>query len=159
MPVDYYDVLGVKRGASEADIKRAYRSLARKHHPDVATDKTAAESHFKEINEAYSVLSDPQKRQMYDQYGHAGVNGGAPPNGPFSGFAGEGFGDIFDMFFGAARTQTQTQRRQGPARGQDLRYDLQITLEEAFEGTQREISFKHMAQCITCKGTGAAPGT
>ncbi len=77
MPVDYYDVLGVKRGASETDIKRAYRSLARKYHPDVATDKTAAESHFKEINEAYSVLSDPQKRQMYDQYGHAGLNGGA----------------------------------------------------------------------------------
>ncbi|MGA3036042.1 MAG: molecular chaperone DnaJ [Vulcanimicrobiaceae bacterium] len=159
MPVDYYDVLGVERGASETDIKRAYRSLARKYHPDVATDKTAAESHFKEINEAYSVLSDPQKRQMYDQYGHAGVNGGGSPGGPFSGFSGEGFGDIFDMFFGAARAQTQTQRRQGPTRGQDLRYDLQITLEEAFEGTQREITFKHMAQCATCKGTGAAPGT
>jgi molecular chaperone DnaJ len=159
MPVDYYDVLGVKRGATETDIKRAYRSLARKYHPDVASDKVAAESHFKEINEAYSVLSDPQKRQVYDTYGHAGLNGGGPQNGPFSNFGGEGFGDIFDMFFGAARAQTQTQRRQGPVRGTDLRYDLQITLEEAFEGTQREITFKHMAQCVACKGTGASPGT
>ena len=159
MPVDYYDVLGVKRTASEADIKRAYRSLARKYHPDVATDKTAAEAHFKEINEAYSILSDPQKRQLYDTYGHAGVNGAPPPGNPFAGFGNEGFGDIFDMFFGAARTQTQQTRRQGPTRGGDLRYDLQITLEEAFAGTQREISFKHAAACATCKGTGAAPGT
>lgn len=160
MPVDYYDVLGVKRNASDADIKRAYRSLARKYHPDVAADKEAAESQFKEINEAYSVLSDPQKRQMYDQFGHAGVNGQAPPGAnPFSGFGTEGFGDIFDMFFGAARTQAQQTRRAGPARGGDLRYDLQITLEEAFAGTQREISFKHLAACSTCKGTGAAPGT
>lgn len=159
MPVDYYDVLGVQRGASETDIKRAYRSLARKYHPDVASDKDAAESHFKEINEAYSVLSDPQKRQVYDTYGHAGLNGGGSQTGPFSNFGGEGFGDIFDMFFGAARAQTQTQRRQGPVRGTDLRYDLQITLEEAFEGTTREITFKHMAQCVACKGTGASPGT
>src|ERR1700691_1475132 len=100
MPVDYYDVLGVQRGASETDIKRAYRSLARKYHPDVASDKDAAESHFKEINEAYSVLSDPQKRQVYDTYGHAGLGGGGGPQaGPFSNFGGEGFGDIFDMFF------------------------------------------------------------
>jgi molecular chaperone DnaJ len=160
MPVDYYDVLGVKRNASETDIKRAYRSLARKYHPDVATDKAAAESQFKEINEAYSVLSDPQKRQAYDTFGHAGVNGHPPPGNPFAGFNGnEGFGDIFDMFFGAARSQSQQTRRQGPVRGGDLRYDLQITLEEAFEGTQREISFRHLAACATCKGTGAAPGT
>ena len=158
MPVDYYEVLGVNRNASDVDIKRAYRSLARKYHPDVADDKAAAEAHFKEINEAYSVLSDPQKRQMYDTYGHATTNAGGQPGNPFAGFGAEGFGDIFDMFFGAARQQAQP-RKQGPARGGDLRYDLQITLEEAFAGTQREISFKHLAACATCKGTGAAPGS
>lgn len=158
MPVDYYEVLGVSRTASDADIKRAYRSMARKYHPDVAADKTVAEAHFKEINEAYGILSDPQKRQLYDAYGHAGVNGGATQGSPFAGFGVEGFGDIFDMFFGARGAQTQT-KRQGPLRGQDLRYDLQITLEDAFSGTQREISFKHLAACSTCKGTGAAPGT
>lgn len=157
MPVDYYEVLGVHRNASEADIKQAYRSLARKYHPDVADDKTAAEAHFKEINEAYSVLSDPQKRQLYDTYGHTATSAGGPQGNPF-GFATEGFGDIFDMFFGATRAQAQP-RRQGPARGGDLRYDLQITLEEAFAGTQREITFKHLAACATCKGTGAAPGS
>lgn len=156
MPVDYYEVLGVNRNASDVDIKRAYRSLARKYHPDVADDKTAAEAHFKEINEAYSVLSDPQKRQLYDTYGHAATSGAPPPGNPFAGFGGEGFGDIFDMFFG--RTQAQP-RKQGPTRGGDLRYDLQITLEEAFTGTQREITFNHLAACATCKGTGAAPGS
>ncbi|MGH7662399.1 MAG: molecular chaperone DnaJ [Vulcanimicrobiaceae bacterium] len=157
MPVDYYVVLGVNRDASDADIKRAYRSLARKFHPDVADDKAAAEAHFKEINEAYSVLSDPQKRQLYDTYGHAAAGGGGPqPGNPFTGFGTEGFGDIFDMFFGRAQAQP---RRQGPTRGGDLRYDLQIALEEAFTGTQREITFKHQAACTTCKGTGAAPGS
>jgi len=158
MPVDYYEVLGVNRTASDAEIKTAYRSLARKYHPDVADDKTAAEAHFKEINEAYSVLSDPQKRQLYDTYGHAASSAGGQPGSPFTGFGAEGFGDIFDMFFGAARQQAQP-RRQGPTRGGDLRYDLQITLEEAFEGSQREIAFKHLAACATCKGTGAAPGS
>lgn len=158
MPVDYYEVLGVSRSASDADIKRAYRSLARKYHPDVADDKAAAETHFKEINEAYGVLSDPQKRQLYDAYGHAGVNGGPTQGNPFAGFGVEGFGDIFDMFFGGRGPQAQT-RRQGPVRGQDLRYDLAISLEEAFTGTQREITFKHLAACATCKGAGAAPGT
>src|SRR5665213_1185884 len=102
MPADYYTVLGVARDADESTIKRAYRQLARKYHPDVATDKTAAESHFKEINEAYEVLSDAQKRANYDRFGHAGVNGSVGEGG-FGPFGGEGFGDIFDMFFGAAR--------------------------------------------------------
>ena len=158
MPADFYELLGVDRNASDADIKRAYRSLARKYHPDVATDKTTADAHFKQINQAYEVLSDPQKRQAYDTYGHASVNGAQGGGGPFSGFGAEGFGDIFDMFFTAARGQPQ-QRRSGPVRGNDLRYDLQITLEQAFAGTQREITFNHMAACSACKGSGAAAGT
>jgi molecular chaperone DnaJ len=159
MPADYYEVLGVPRGASDSDIKSAYRQLARKHHPDVATDKAMAEVRFKEINEAYSVLSDPQKRQMYDRYGHTGNGAGAPGGFGDFGFA-EGFGDIFDMFFGAARAgQQPQQRRSGPARGQDLRCDVEIVLEEAFTGTTRDITYNHLAQCATCKGSGAAPGT
>jgi molecular chaperone DnaJ len=155
VPADYYDVLGVPRTAPEGDIKRAYRQLARKYHPDVADDKVAAENHFKEINEAYEVLSDPQKRANYDRYGHAGENGAG-----FGGFAAEGFGDIFDMFFGQARANAGgAGRANGPQRGSDLRYDVEITLEEAFGGTQREISFRHLAACATCKGNGAEPGT
>jgi molecular chaperone DnaJ len=158
MPADYYEILGVPRGASETDIKNAYRRLARKHHPDVAADKAAAEARFKEINEAYSVLSDPEKRKMYDRYGHTGNGAGAP--GGFTDFGfGEGFGDIFDMFFGTARGGTQQQRRSGPARGQDLRCDVEITLEEAFSGTTRDITYHHLAQCTVCKGSGAQPGT
>jgi molecular chaperone DnaJ len=158
MATDYYDVLGVARGADETEIKRAYRLLARKHHPDVNADKAAAEHKFKEINEAYEVLSDPQKRANYDRFGHAGA-----ADGGFGGAGGaEGFGDIFDMFFGAARGAggtAGTARRNGPARGSDLRYDIEITLVEAFTGTQRDISFNHLAACQTCKGSGAEPGT
>jgi molecular chaperone DnaJ len=154
MPADYYDVLGVPRTAGEGDIKTAYRQLARKYHPDVAEDKVAAENHFKEINEAYEVLSDPQKRANYDRFGHAGT-----PGAGGAGFAAEGFGDIFDMFFGQARAGAQPGRTPGPQRGSDLRYDAEITLEEAFSGTTREISFRHLASCQTCKGSGAEPGT
>ncbi len=159
MPADYYDVLGVARNADESTIKRAYRQLARQHHPDVAADKVAAEHRFKEINEAYEVLSDAQKRANYDRYGHAGVNGGVGDAG-FGPFGAEGFGDIFDMFFGAARGGAGAQqRRNGPARGSDLRYDVEITLEEAYAGTVREVTFRHLATCATCRGNGAEPGT
>jgi molecular chaperone DnaJ len=159
VPTDYYDVLGVSKSASDDEIKRAYRQLARRHHPDVAKDKTAADSRFKEINEAYEVLSDPDKRQRYDRFGHAGVNGnaGAGGFGPFSGFGNEGFGDLFDMFFGGTRQQQQ--RPTGPQRGADLRYDLEIDLEDAYRGTERPITFSHMASCETCHGSGAKPGT
>jgi molecular chaperone DnaJ len=153
---DYYRVLGVERGASEAEIKAAYRSLARRHHPDVSEDKTAAEARFKEINEAYEVLSDPQKREMYDRYGSAQPGPGGP--GGFGGFGqSEGFSDLFDVFFGAARGSTA--QRTGPARGADLRYDLQVTLEEAFRGIDREISFNLLGTCETCRGSGARPGS
>ncbi len=161
MPSDYYDVLGVARGASESEIKQAYRGLARKYHPDVAEDKSTAETRFKEINEAYEVLGDPQKRQQYDRFGS--VPSGAGAGSGFGGFGGgtgaEGFSDIFDMFFGGAGAQQQQRRPSGPARGADLRYDLQITLEEAYRGAEREISFNHLGGCQPCNGTGAKPGT
>ncbi len=157
MPADYYQVLGVARDADESTIKRAYRQLARQHHPDVAQDKTAAEHRFKEINEAYEVLSDSQKRANYDRFGHAGPGGmGDAGFGPFGA---EGFGDIFDMFFGAARSGAGQQGRSGPARGNDLRYDVEITLEEAYAGTTREVTFRHLTTCATCRGSGAEPGT
>jgi molecular chaperone DnaJ len=156
VPTDYYTVLGVERGSNESEIKRAYRALARKFHPDVAQDKAAAEIHFKEINEAYEVLSDPQKRSMYDRFGHTG-NGASAGMGGFGPFgASEGFGDIFDMFFGSRASAT---RPTGPARGADLRYDLQITLEESFRGAEREVSFHHLGTCETCRGSGARAGT
>ena len=150
---DYYDTLGVARGASGDEIKAAYRALARQHHPDVAEDKHQAEHRFKEINEAYEVLSDPQKRAQYDRFG--AVGNGSNGNADF-GFGG-GFGDIFDMFFGDARSPQG--RRTGPERGADLRYDLQVTLEEAFSGTSEEIVFDRLGQCDTCSGSGARPGT
>ena len=159
---DFYETLGISRSANADEIKRAYRALARKHHPDVAENKAEAEHRFKEINEAYEVLSDPQKRAQYDRYGTVG--NGAAGFGDFGGFGGgfgaSGFGDIFDIFFGErAGGAQQTQRRSGPARGSDLRYDLEITLEDAFSGTTREIQFNHLAQCETCRGSGAAPNT
>ncbi|HEX3468756.1 MAG TPA: molecular chaperone DnaJ [Candidatus Elarobacter sp.] len=158
MPADYYQVLGVARDADESTIKRAYRQLARQHHPDVADDKDAAEHRFKEINEAYEVLSDSQKRANYDRFGHAGVNGGVGDAG-FGPFGAEGFGDIFDMFFGAARGGAAQQRRNGPVRGNDLRYDVEITLEEAYTGTTRDVTYRHLVACSVCRGNGAEPGT
>ncbi|HKE37667.1 MAG TPA: molecular chaperone DnaJ, partial [Candidatus Baltobacteraceae bacterium] len=152
---DYYDVLGVARDASGDEIKQAYRALARKHHPDVSHDKSDAEHRFKEINEAYEVLSDPNKRAQYDRFGT--VNGAAGPGPGDFGFGGS-FGDIFDMFFGNVRNAGQA-RAAGPQRGSDLRYDLEIMLEEAFSGITKEISFNHLAQCDTCRGSGAEPGT
>jgi len=162
MSRDLYEVLGVSRAADADEVRKAYRKLARQHHPDVAVDKSDAEHRFKEINQAYEVLSDPQKRAQYDRYGTIG-NGASASHGfgDFGfgqGFGASGFGDIFDMFFGERGAQ-QTMRRNGPARGEDLRYDLEITLEEAFSGVTREIQFSHLAGCETCRGSGAAPGT
>ena len=165
MTKDFYETLGVSRSAHADEIKRAYRALARTHHPDVAQNKAEAEHRFKEINEAYEVLSDPRKREQYDRFGTVG--NGAGSSGGFgdfgfggTNFGGAGFGDIFDIFFGDRAGGQQTQaRRSGPSRGSDLRYDLEISLDEAFHGTTREIQFNHLAQCQTCNGTGAAAGT
>ncbi len=155
---DYYDILGLERGASDEEIKRSFRRLAQQWHPDVSTDPDA-DARFKEINEAYQVLSDPQRRQAYDLFGRAGVGGtgaGAEGYGPFGGF--QGFGDIFDAFFGGTATGGATRRARRPV-GADLRYDLELTFEEAIRGSEKEISFTALDRCGTCEGTGAREGT
>lgn len=159
---DYYEVLGVEKGASEAELKSAYRKLARKYHPDVNKDNPQeAESKFKEINEAYDCLNDPQKRAAYDQYGHAAndPNFGAGGFGGFGGGGGfdfDGFGDIFDMFTGG---RSSSQRRNGPQRGSDLRYDVEIEFKDAAFGKAMTIEIPRTETCPTCKGNGAKPGT
>ena len=155
---DYYEVLAVERGASAEDIKRAYRQLARKYHPDVNPGSKEAEEKFKEIAEAYEVLSDDQKRQMYDRFGHQGLNGGG--NGMGGGFEGfGGFGDIFDIFFNGAAGGAAQRGRGGAQRGADLRYDLEVTLEEAYTGVEKTVRIQRVETCETCSGSGAAPGT
>lgn len=162
---DYYDVLGVSKTATADEIKKAYRKLARQYHPDVNKDNPEAAEKFKEASEAYSVLSDEQKRAQYDQFGHAAFeNGGAGGAGGFGGFEGfGGFGgggmeDIFDMFFGGQGRGSRGSNA-GPQRGADLRFDLEITFEEAAFGLEREISLYRDEQCPHCHGNGAEPGS
>jgi molecular chaperone DnaJ len=147
-------VLGVPRNASADDVKRAFRRLARQYHPDVNKDD-GAEEQFKEINEAYEVLSDGEKRARYDRFGHAGVQGAGAGGAGFEGF-GFGFDDIFESFFGGARGGTSARR---PRAGQDLRYDLEISFEEAVFGCEHEIEAARHETCPTCNGSGAKPGT
>ncbi len=157
MARDYYDVLGCQRTADAADLKSAFRKLAMEHHPDRNGGADEAAVKFKELNEAYSVLSDPQKRAAYDRFGHAGVGGGA---GGFG--AGPDINDVFNEVFGSAFGDMFGGRRgghAGPACGQDLRYDLEITLEEAFAGSEKEIRVPATLNCETCEGSGAEPGT
>ena len=151
---DYYEVLGVNRDASEEDIKKAYRKLAMKYHPDRNPDNPKAEERFKEAKEAYEILTDPNKRAAYDQYGHAGVDpsAAAGAGAGFGGFA-DAFGDIFGDIFGGGRT------RSGVYRGADLRYNLEISLEEAARGTETRIRIPAMEECKSCSGTGAKPGS
>src|SRR5688500_3554840 len=155
---DYYEVLGVNRDASEEDIKKAYRKLAMKHHPDRNPDSKDAEERFKEAKEAYEILCEPEKRRAYDAYGHAGVNpqmGMGGEGGPgFGGFA-EAFGDIFRDLFGGG----QGRGRSSVFRGADLRYNLEVTLEQAARGTETKIRIPTMEACETCHGSGAKPGT
>lgn len=151
---DYYDVLGVGRGASGDEIKKAYRKLARQYHPDVNKDD-GAEARFKEINEAYEVLSDERKRGAYDRVGHAGMEGGLGSD--FSGFGGFGnVSEIFEEFFGGFGARTS---RRGPRRGPDLRYDLSIEFMEAALGVEKEIEVARHETCPRCSGSGAEPGT
>jgi len=163
---DYYTVLGVNRDASEDDIKKAHRKLAMKHHPDPNPDDRGSEEKFKEAKEAYEVLSDARKRAAYDQFGHAGVDpsagfgagagargfGGGPEG--FGGFA-DAFGDIFGEIFG----QQRGGRGNGVYRGADLRYNLELSLEEAARGTEAKIRIPAMENCEACHGSGAKPGT
>lgn len=149
----YYDVLGVERSCDAADLKSAFRKLAKEHHPDRNDGCVEATARFKEINEAYSILSDPQKRAAYDHFGHAGVNGGAGRGfGDVHDIFNDVFGDVFGDMFGGARSR-------GPARGQDLRYDLEIMLEQAYAGTEVEVTIPAATTCETCQGSGARPGT
>jgi molecular chaperone DnaJ len=158
MPTDYYEILGVSRDAGKEDIKRAYRRLARKYHPDV-NKEPGAEEHFKEINRAYEILSEPETRNRYDRFGEAGVSGGD------AGFDPDnmgGFADIFETIFsgfGGMGGQTTARRRTGPTRGEDLRLDFKLKFREAVFGGEKEIRIRHLETCQTCKGSGARPGT
>lgn len=155
---DYYEVLGVSRDATNDEIKKAYRKLARKYHPDANKDDRNAAEKFKEVSEAYSVLSDPGKRESYDRFGHAATDGNFNGFGGFGGFGGADFGgginDIFDMFFGGGGRQ-----RRGPEQGADLRVDVELTFEEAAFGLEKDIKVPRTEECGTCGGSGAAPGT
>lgn len=154
---DYYEVLGVDRGVSQDEVRKAYRQLARKFHPDVSK-ATDAEARFKEINEAYEVLSDDQKRARYDRFGHAGVSNGPGDGSDFTGFGGfGGFEDLFQDFFGFGMRGGAA--RNGPRRGPDLRYSLTISFEEAVFGVEKEIEIPRMEACSHCAGSGAEPGT
>jgi len=149
---DYYEVLSVSRDASPEEIKKAFRKLARKYHPDVNKEENNAAEKFKEVNEAYEVLSNAEKREAYDRFGHAATDGQF--NGGFSGDFG-GFGDIFDMFFSGGGRQ----RRNGPEQGADLRVDMELTFEEAAFGLEKDIKIPRTEECTTCGGSGSAPGS
>ncbi len=154
---DYYQVLGVNRDATEEDIKKSYRKLAMKYHPDRNPDNKESEEKFKEAKEAYEMLSDAKKRGAYDQYGHAGVDQSMGAGAGAGGFS-DAFGDIFGDIFGG-RGGGSARGRGGPARGSDLRYNLEISLEEAAKGTTTTIKIPSYEDCEVCKGSGAKPGT
>ena len=162
---DYYDQLGVDRSANAAELKSAYRKLAKKYHPDVNPGDTAAEQKFKDVSEAYEVLKDEQSRAAYDQFGHAAFEQGGP--GGMSGFGGQGgmgggfsgfgdIGDIFEEFFGGSGGRGGQRRAR---RGDDLRTEVDISLQEAFDGTEHQVNLTRAAACQSCSGSGAKPGT
>ena len=157
MARDYYDILGLSKSASDSEIKSSYRKLAMKYHPDRNPGDKKAEEKFKEISESYEILKDPQKKAAYDQYGHAafsqGNSGGA--SGGFSDFGGGGFSDIFEDMFGMGGGS----ERRSASTGSDLRYDLSVSLEQAYSGDQVEISLTVPTKCESCNGTGANKGS
>ncbi|MBI3551775.1 MAG: molecular chaperone DnaJ [Elusimicrobia bacterium] len=164
MAEDYYNVLGVARNASEAEIKSAYRKLAMKYHPDRNPGNKEAETNFRRINAAYEVLSDAKKKDLYDRFGETGVSGAAAGGGnPFGGFGqggagvdvGDVFGDLFEGLFGGQGGGGQ----RGPRRGKDLKYEVQVSLEDAYKGSQLPLNFVRSQSCETCKGSGAKPGS
>ena len=164
---DYYEVLGVAKDADDAALKKAYRVLAKKYHPDANPGNAEAEAKFKEASEAYGILSDPEKRKMYDQFGHAAFEqGGGGAGGGYGGFGGfdftggdmgDIFGDIFGDLFGGGRSSRG--RNNGPMRGANLRTGIRITFEEAIFGCKKEIELTLKDECQTCHGTGAKPGS
>ena len=157
---DYYEVLGLEKGADDGAIKKAYRSLAKKYHPDLNPGDKEAEAAFKEVNEAYDVLSDPDKRKKYDQYGHAAFDpaaGGGSGFGGFGDFGGFDINDIFSSFFGGGMGGST--RRNGPVRGDDINVRLTLTFEEAIFGCKKEITYTKVQKCAECSGTGAEKGT
>src|SRR5437660_5325833 len=161
MAQDYYELLGVGRAASADDLKKAFRKLAMQHHPDRNPGNKDAEKKFKELNHAYDILKDPEKRAAYDRYGAAAFEGGAGPNGP-GGFHGQGFdfgsvfGDIFDEMFGGTRGRPGGR---SDMRGQDLRFNLEITLDQAYAGTEATVRVPSSVSCEACHGSGAEPGS
>ena len=162
---DYYEVLGVAKDCSADELKKAYRKLAKKYHPDMNPGDKDAEAKFKEVNEAYEVLNDPEKRSRYDQYGHAGVDPNFNAGAGGSGFGGFGFGDLGDIFgemfgFGGGfGGSSRTRNPNGPIRGRDVQINLTLTFMEAALGGKKTVSFQKMAQCSECGGTGARRGT
>lgn len=161
MARDFYEILGVSRNADKEELKRAYRRLARKYHPDVNKEE-GAEERFKEINQAYEVLSEPEMRARYDRFGEAGVSGAAANAAGFQDFADMGgFADIFESFFSgfAGGSGAGQARRRGPVRGDDLRLDLKLDFRDAIFGGEKEIRINHLESCETCQGSGAKPGT
>ena len=163
---DYYEVLGVSKGATDDEIKKSYRKLAKQYHPDLNPGDKAAEARFKEVNEAYEVLSDKEKRARYDQFGHAGVDPNFNPGGGFGGGFG-GFtdmgdidlGDLFGSFFGGGFGGGGSSRRNGPQKGETIRTGVAISFEEAAFGCEKEVTVSRTEQCDVCHGTGCAPGT
>lgn len=153
---DYYEVLGVSKGASDDELKKAYRREAKKYHPDLHPGDKEAEAKFKEVNEAYGVLSDAEKKARYDQYGHAGVDPNFGGGGGFGGGFDFDFGDIFDMFGGFGGG---SRRRNGPVRGADVRQVIDISFEEAAFGCKKKLTLTQQEKCTTCNGSGAKPGT
>jgi molecular chaperone DnaJ len=151
---DYYELLGIQRGADDAAIKAAYRRLAKEIHPDKHNGCSEKEAHFKAVSEAYDVLKDPQKRAAYDRFGHAAFKNGGGGQDPFGGAGFEGFSDIFSTIFGEFMDPRGA--RQNAARGADLRYDLELTLEEAFTGVEKTVTIDALARCETCHGRGCA---
>lgn len=168
---DYYEVLGVNKNATEDELKKAYRKLAKQHHPDANQEnKKQAEEKFKEVQEAYEVLSDKQKRQMYDQFGHEGAQGfgGGNPGGGYYSYSSSGFdgfgdfgdiGDIFSSIFGGSGFGGRTKQKTGPKKGRDLQHNMAITFEESYLGVKKDITISREEECSTCHGTKAKPGT
>lgn len=155
---DYYEVLGVSKSATDDELKKAYRKMAKQYHPDLNPGDTVAEAKFKEVNEAYDVLSDSDKRRKYDQFGHAAVDGSGGPGGGYGTYTNVDFNDIFESFFGGFGGGS-SRRRNGPSAGANLKYGMSLEFMEAAFGLEKDITIDKEDLCTTCKGSGAQPGT